>query len=223
MSKPTIIKILNVFENDSASPNTDYSSIYIYKDGPNKREQITLGRGFTECGGALWRVFSRYNDKGGKNGKKLLEAKERSCKGILPDDQEFLDLIHDSCSEQVMKDAQDEIYDEIYWNKGAQWAEQNGFILPLSQAVIQDSFLQSGGILDFLRRRFSSKTPANGGFEKEWIKQYVDVRHNWLANHSNSILHNTIYRTNFFKKQIQNGNWMLDKFPIYPNGVKLSS
>jgi len=225
-TKETIIKILNVFENDSASPNTEYDKIYIYRDGPGNKKQVTLGRGYTECGGALWRVFTEYKElcDDDKVADKLLAYRSKSCKEILPADKEFLNLIIDTAKEdQLFRDAQDKVYDELYWDKGFGWFEKNGFTLPLSLAVIQDSYLQSGSILDFLRKRFDASTPANGGDEKEWITQYVDTRHNWLANHSRKVLNNTVYRTNFFKKQIKADNWELNKFPIYPNGVKINN
>lgn len=222
-NKSTIIKILNIFENDTQSPNSDYSSIYIYRDGPKNKQQVTLGRGFTECGGSLWNVIDEYEKNNGENGKKLQSFKSDSCKEILPNDSEFLKLLQDSSDDVEMKNAQDSVYDKVYWSRGAKWAQDNGFKLPLSMAVIQDSYLQSGGILDFLRNRFSENTPSGGGDEKEWIKAYVNARHNWLANHSRKILRNTVYRTQFFKKQIDNNNWNLDVFPLYVNGVKLNS
>lgn len=222
-SKELIIKILNVFENDSQSPNTDFSSIYIYADGTKNRRQVTLGRGFSECGGSLWMVFEEYDSNGGKNGEKLNSYKKKSCTATLPEDKEFLALIHDSCDEKAMRSAQDTIYDRVYWSHGEQWFDQNGFTLPLSMAVIQDSYLQSGEILDFLRKRFDERTPKDGGDEKEWITQYINTRNSWLENHSRKILRNTTYRTHFFQKQIANSNWDLDKFPIVANGVRLSS
>ena len=224
-TKTTIIKILNVFENDSGSPETVYDVIYIYRDGPNKKRQITLGRGYTECGGALWKVFEKYkelaDDK--KVADQLLAHKKESCSETLPDDKEFLKLIITTAqTDKDFREAEDFVYDSLYWNKGVEWFTNNGFTLPLSLAVIQDSILQSGSILQFLRDRFSEKTPNNGGSEKAWIEQYVKVRQEWLANHKNRVLNGTIYRTKFFLKEIEKDNWNLDKFPIYPNGVKIS-
>lgn len=220
-TKEIIIKILNVFE--TGKPNTIYDKIYIYKDGPNQKAQITLARGYTECGGALWKVLEKYKAKGGMYGDTLLSYKSQSCKEILPNTPKFKNLIISAAqNEQAMRDAQDEVYDELYYAKGEKWAKDNGFTKPLSKLVIQDSFLHSGSILDFLRQRFAAKPPANGGKEEEWIKQYVDARDSWLRNHSNKLLRNTVYRTQFLKDQINNNNWNLDKFPIYPNGVKIS-
>ena len=58
--------------------------------------------------------------------------------------------------------------------------------------------------------------------ERKWIEQYVNARHNWLANHSNKILRNTVYRTKCFKAEIARGNWDLSQLPITANDVKVS-
>lgn len=225
-AKKIIIKILNTFENDSGSPNTEYDKIYLYKDGTNNKKQVTLARGFTECGGALWKVFEKYKDLTVNDAvaDKLLSYRNRSCTEFLPNNKEFLELIIKTAqTDELFREAQDWVYDELYWNRGYKWFSDNGFKLPLSLGVIQDSFLQSGGMLQFLRNRFNEKTPSNGGDEKKWIKSYLDVRQQWLSTHSRKILNGTIYRTRFFLKEIERDNWNLDKFPIYPNGIRISN
>lgn len=221
-TKSTIIKVLNVFENDSCSPNTEYDKIYCYFDGPNETKQVTLARGFTESG-SLWDVIQQYKDNGGVYGDKLLSYKSQAGKQTLPNNQVFKDMLVAAGKEKAMTDAQDLVYDKLYWSKGVKWAKDNGFVLPLSLLVIQDSMLQSGSILDLLRKRFPAKTPANGGDEKEWITEYVTVRHEWLKNHTRKVLNNTIYRTQFLKDQIARNNWDLETFPIYPHGVKVTN
>jgi chitosanase len=61
--------------------------------------------------------------------------------------------------------------------------------------------------------------PAKGGDEKTWIRQYVDVRQDWLANHQLTILHATIYRTQCFKDEMARDNWDLSQLPIDANRV----
>jgi chitosanase len=63
--------------------------------------------------------------------------------------------------------------------------------------------------------------PASGGDEREWLTHYVNARHHWLANHSNPLLQNTVYRTNCFKEQIAHGNWDLSHI-IRANGVTIN-
>lgn len=220
--KDLIIKILNSFEVGKAA--TDYSTIYIYHDGPGKKRQVTLGRGYTECGGALWDVFTTYKQLGGGNADKLLEYKKSSCEGSLPNNKEFLDLITSTAKEDPkFRQAEDSVYDKQYWNHGQTWFDKGKFTKLLSMAVIQDSMLQSGSVPTWLCNRFPNKTPINGGDEEAWVKAYIKTRDYWLAHHSNPILNGTVYRTRFFLQEIAKDNWNLDQFPIYPNDVKIIS
>src|ERR1041385_4495572 len=110
--KNKIIRILNVFENDSGSPETEYDKIYLYHDGTNNVKQVTLARGYTECGGALWKVFEYYKELGGQHADELLNYKKNSCQGTLPNNKDFLSLIISSAkNEQSMRDAQDKTFD----------------------------------------------------------------------------------------------------------------
>ena len=219
-TKKLIIKILNCFE--TGKPETDYVSIYCWNDGPNNTKQVTLGRGYTEQG-TLWDVFEKYKSLNGSNSDKLLSFKKYKGDETLPKNKEFLNLIINTAkSDEKFKKSKDEIYEKMYWLKGDDWFKSNGFTLPLSLLVIQDSYLQSGSILKFLINKFSEKVPSEGGNEKEWIHQYCLYRKKWLTNHSRKILNNTVYRPNFFLKQIENKNWELDKFPIYANGIKIT-
>ncbi len=96
---------------------------------------------------------------------------------------------------------------------------ENGFALPLSGLVIYDSYIHSGGIPAFLRRRFPASPPAKGGDEKEWIVQYLEVRLSWLANHSRPILQKTIYRVKNMLTAVNAGDWELSR-PFIANGIK---
>jgi chitosanase len=203
-------RILNAFENDSGSANTEYEPIYLYYDGNNNRRQVTLARGFTEDGGALKKVLNRYMDKQGEQSEYFKSKVSQIGKGTLDDDKEFLSKLSRAGKEQVMKDAQDEIFEEVYMGPALRWAEKYGFKESLSQAVIVDTYLHSGGMQDYLMNRFPEAKPASGGNEKVWIKQYLDVRRDWLKNHSKTILRSTVYRPDFFLTQVKRNNWNLD-------------
>ena len=121
-----------------------------------------------------------------------------------------------------MHRVQDEFFDKRYFEPAMTWADSNGFTLALSALVIYDSFIHSGSILGFLRKRFPEAPPANDGDEKTWITQYVDARQDWLAKADNSALQATVYRTECFKREIVRDNWDLSQLPINANGVKVS-
>ena len=64
--------------------------------------------------------------------------------------------------------------------------------------------------------------PSEGGNEKKWIHDYVEVRHNWLRTHSNPVLRPTIYRTRDLMREINRDNWDLSKLPISANGTPVT-
>lgn len=210
-----IARMLNAFENDNQSAETNYGAIYIYHDGNNKRRQITLGRGFTADGGNLKKVIDRYSAKGG-----ALADDFRNHQALLPDDQELLSLLHRASTEQAMRDAQDEIFTEVYLQPAFDWADRHGFVLPLSVAVIADSYLHSGGMLKFLMDRFAARKPDAGGDEELWITEYVNTRRQWLASKGKP-LSNTLYRPDFFLAQIGAGNWNFNP-PLIANGTNIA-
>lgn len=218
--KALMRKVINVFENDSQSPNTDYSTIYIYPDGPNERRQLTLGFGITEYG-TMKKLVQIYINDGGKFSDEFKPFVDKIGKSALVDNLTFRALLKKAAKEdQIFRSAEDKIFEDKYFAPALNFFEKNGFSKPLSLMVILDSYIHSGSIPDFLRSRFPASVPAKGGSEKEWIEQYTDVRHNWLANHSRKILRGTIYRTRFFKTQMAANNWELDP-PFIVNGVKI--
>jgi chitosanase len=164
-----------------------------------------------------------YVDGGGRFAQDLVSYLNRiGRKPGLHADQKFCDtLVTAGKTDPIMKTCQDEFFDSYYFMPALSWFNQMGFTLPLSLLVIYDSEIHSGGVPDFLRKRFPERPPVNGGDEKTWIKQYVDVRHQWLKTHSKKILQNTVYRTQCFKKQIQNDNWNLTQ-PVRANGINIS-
>lgn len=212
-----IISVIDVFETSSLIQN--YSKISIFNDGPNNIRQITLGRGLTEFGN-LAVLVKRYANAGGKYSNQFKEYEDRIGKHpSLVTNANFLRLLEDASEDPVMRREQDLIFAEKYWNPAKTFFINNGFAEALSMLVIYDSYIHSGSVPSWLRKRFSEKPPAKGGSERNWIEQYVNTRHNWLATHSSRpILRKTIYRTNCFKEQMRNNNWDLTQ-PINANGI----
>ena len=118
-----------------------------------------------------------------------------------------------------MAQTQDVFFDRAYFQPALTWANGHGFTQALSMLVIYDSFIHSGGILDFLRARFREQPPVDGGDEKVWISEYVQARNDWLATNSRQILRPTVYRTQCFAHEIARGNWNLSQLPIIAHGV----
>jgi chitosanase len=217
--KNKIQKIVNVFE--SGSPEGDYGCISLYEDGPNGIRQITYGKSQTTEWGNLNALINLYIKNEGAIAEKFEPYKEKIGYRSFVSDKAFIALLKEAAKDPIMQKTQDQFFDIHYWEPAKNWFTKNGFKLNLSMLVIYDSFIHSGSILKFLRNRFSEVTPALGGDEKEWIKAYVQVRHDWLKNHSNKILTKTIYRTQNFLNAIDAENWDLSGVFV-ANGTKIS-
>lgn len=219
--KDIIEQIVNVFETGSTQGN--YAAIALFHDGPHGIKQVTYGRSQTTEYGNLEELIQLYVDSDGMDSDKLRPYIAKIGVKPLVDDQVFLALLKDAGkNDPIMRKVQDDFFDKRYFQPAMKWAGNNGFTLPLSALVIYDSFIHSGSVPDFLRKRFAAKTPKNGGDEKTWVSQYVKARNDWLATASNPVLHPTVYRTQCFKNEIARNNWDLSQLPINAHGVKVS-
>jgi chitosanase len=218
-TKNKIQRILNYIE--SGSQNGNYAAISLYKDGPNQIKQITFGKSQTTEWGNLNKLISLYVEKDGKFADELKPYLQKIGKVSLVGDANLLSLLKGSGLDPIMQESQDEFFDEHYWKPAVKWFESNKFTLPLSMLVIYDSFIHSGSILTFLRNKFSASIPSKGGDEKEWITSYLNVRHEWLKNHSNPILRKTIYRTRDMLAAVEKENWDLEQV-YYCNGENIA-
>jgi chitosanase len=214
--KRKIEQVVNVFETGSVTGN--YATLVKLKDhqipGTNTLTvQVTFGRSQTTEFGHLKALVQDYVDCNGIFVGELRPFIGRI--GIMPSlatDDAFCSALKKAGTEdQVMRICQDRLFEAKYYQPAFGWFTENGFNLPLSLLVIYDSKIHWGSILPFLRKKSSTVVPSMGGDEKEWITNYVNARHNWLANHTNQLLRNTIYRTDCFKEQIQKGNWVLSQ------------
>lgn len=216
-TKKKIISIVNCFE--MGTPHLQYDQITLLHDAPGKQLQVTLSVGFTQAG-SLQKVVHAYIDKHGTYASDFTKYLPKLNK--IPDlalDKEFIKLLKKaSKDDQLMKDAQDEIFEQIYFQPAEKWSETAGFEHPLSYLVVFDSFLHSGSIMKMLRNRFPEKLPNNGGHEKEWIEAYARTRLSWLRNHSNQAVRNSAYRMRDIIRIINNDDWDLEK-PVEANGI----
>jgi chitosanase len=223
MEKKSIIqRVLNVFE--TGTPEGKYDMLVIYDDGVNDSYQITYGRSQTTEQGNLRRLIDMYVDNSGKYADDFVSYLDKIGYEPLCDDEYFKNLLVKAAQEdQIMRDTQDMFFDEVYWNPAEEWFRRNGFRLPLTMLVAYDSYIHSGRIPMFLRKRFIEYPPAKGGDEKKWTASYVEIRHQWLRYHERRILRRTVYRTRTFLNEIARDNWNLDKLPINANGVNVTA
>lgn len=220
---------------ETGDPDGDYGNVSVLSDNPHGGRQITYGfHQTTEAGGNLKKLLQGYLSR---PGTVVSAADEALIRDFIKAKQyqhvsnmTFRNMLNRLGDDPEMHEAQEEFFLEHYMQPAVAWAEKNGFTDALSMLVIYDSFIQSGGILWFLRRRFSASPPANpGGNERDWIRSYVDTRHQWLKywgdgkSGKSKLLRTSSYRTKALLFELQRGNWDLDQTPMYVNGVKVTS
>lgn len=218
---------LTAFETGSLKGN--YANIDLYDDGRNGTKQITYGKACTTEQGNLKALIKKYVYSNGILSRTFFPYLEKIGVDSLVEDNVFLQLLKEAGQDPVMQECQDIFFDEHYYFPACGFFETNKFTLPLSLLVIYDSYIQSGSILSKLRNQFTERPPVFGGSEKNWITQYVIVRHNWLkaggfplpdGTPGRPILKKTVYRTQCLLEQINADNWYLSK-PYIANDVKI--
>jgi len=212
-------KIINCFENGRTE--TDYSSIYIYKDGPNDIRALTLGFGLTEYGN-LKTLIKNYIDAAGVFAEDFRKYVNLIGRIPLTDNKAFIELLVKSAKlDPIFRQCQDAIFELMYFAPAIAYFNKGGYKEILSAMIILDSFIHSGSMPSFLVSRFPERSPANGGDEKTWMKQYVATRRSWLSKHSRTILRKTVYRMAFFEAQFNKNNWSLN-LPLNANGINIT-
>lgn len=207
--KKKIQDIVSVFETSSTIRR--YDALVCLADGPNRIRQITYGAHQTTEYSHLRTMLKMYCDSGGRHTSDIkiflpfIGKPEKN----LAANETFKVILKKAGLDPVMHEVQDRFFDQYYWNPALNFFVANQFTLPLSMAVIYDSYIHSGGVPSWLRDDFSERTPLNGGNEKKWIEHYVNARDLWLEKHPNKILRNTDYRTDCWQEQILSGNWQL--------------
>ncbi|MCB1498523.1 MAG: murein L,D-transpeptidase catalytic domain family protein [Bauldia sp.] len=211
-------RVINVFETGTVAGR--YGAISIYADGPNDIRQITYGRSQTTEYGNLRELVEMYVGANGAFSEALRPFVSQIGRVPLVDNDAFKTLLRRAGNEDpVMRATQDVFFERRYFRPALRWAGNNGFTLPLSVLVIYDSFIHSGSIREDLRNRFPERPPAQGGDEKTWIAQYVDVRHDWLTHHHRPAVRASNYRTRDLQREIAAGSWDLARRPFMANGV----
>nr|CRH05461.1 putative GH46 : distantly related to chitosanases [Candidatus Magnetococcus massalia] len=218
--KPLIQQIVNIFE--TGKPAGDYAMLATHADGRGGSRQITYGRSQTTEQGNLVTLIEMYVEAGGRYADDFIPYLSLIGEKPLVDNSHFKQLLVMAAElDPLMCQTQDQFFDQAYWNPAMAWCAQRGFKHPLSWLVIYDSFIHSGRVAMYLRKRFRAQPPSAGGQEEAWLSAYVNTRHDWLANHPFALLRNTTYRTETFKRLINKDNWDLSQRPIQAHGVLL--
>lgn len=221
-----IKKIIEVFETGKISSN--YGEVTILSDGAG----ISYGKSqATDKSGTLDAIIFRYIDLGGIFSKSLeqyLEALQDDLTTTVDPKNppawvvNLMSILKSAGDLDLkMKMAQDQIFDEHYWQPAVSQCNAMKLVHPLSYAIVYDTCIHSGpGGVNRIRKLFPESPPSSGGDEKKWADAYVRSRRAWLASSSNSVVRKTVYRQDAFLGMIKNDNWELDK-SITILGVKI--
>ncbi len=215
LQKKTSMAVVNVFE--TAQVLGDYGKVTLLPGYPG---HLTYGRSQTTlASGNLFLLIKAYNESpdaalAGELAPYLDRLADQDLS--LDHDTAFRGLLRQAGEDPVMQGAQDDFFDRVYWAPALRSSEFIGVESALGTTVVYDSRIH--GSWHRMRDRTSERhgAPADLG-ETAWISRYIEVRRDWLANHSIPILRRTVYRMDAFQRLIESDNWALD-LPIEVRG-----
>lgn len=218
LQKKTAQAIVNIFETGRLLG--DYGRVTVLKGDSG---HLTYGRSQTTLASEnLALLLHAYCDANGIFSDSLrpyLPAFDR--KDIrLDNDEKAKALLRKAGDDPVMKKVQDDFFDRIYWEPALKSTEYIGVIKPLSITVVYDSKIH-GSYYKMRELTNQEYGAAEDIGEKKWIKAYVSIRRDWLANHSNALLHKTVYRMDSFMDLINKNKWNLP-LPLTVRNVVIS-
>lgn len=215
LQKATTAAIVNVFE--SGRVRGDYGAIAVLKGDSGHlsygRSQVTLGSG------SLCDLLKRYcQSPNAAFAAKLtpclprFEQKDFS----LDTDKDVRALLQQAGREDpVMRETQDQFFNENYLGPACRHAEEVGVTSALGQTVVYDSHIQGGWA------RIKARVgPLTARGENDWVKTYVVARKTWLQSLAPP-LPSTVYRMDAFSTLIDGNKWDLP-LPIAVHGVEIS-
>jgi chitosanase len=213
----TIKAIVNLFETSHVLG--DYGQVTVLAGDTG---HLTFGRSQTTLGsGNLHRLLQEYcNNAGARFGQRLrvvlprTEARDT----VVDTDLKLHNVLRATADDPVMRDVQDEFFDETYFWPAMKAAERDGITQPLGKAVVYDSFVH--GSWKRIRQRVDG-TPASLG-EHAWVEAYVEARRSWLETHLRADLRATVYRMDALKRLIGLGLWGLE-LPLVVRGSEIST
>ncbi len=218
--KRTAQSIINIFETGSVLG--DYGNVTVIAGDTG---HLTFGRSQTTLGsGNLADLMRRYCRNPGARFATRLEAflERIEAKDLMLDaDPKLHNILRASADDPVMRESQDLFFDQVYWQPAERIATQLGITTPLGIAVVYDSTVHGSWKLVRDRTLQEAGTVAALG-ERRWIRAYVDVRFDWLHNHSRADLRATIYRMEAFRRLIDQQFWGLE-LPLVVRGLEISA
>jgi len=215
----TCWSITHVYETGRARGN--YSGLAVLDDNAG----VSYGTSqATDGSGALDEIVARYTDQQGEYSAALKPYLPTLADPLCPlrNNDRFKQLLVDAGTDPVMRQIQDEVFSELYWEPARNQAEALHLVEPLSYACLYDLAIQSGhGRLARLRRKFPELPPVRGGEERAWTRALNDTREYWLGTLRSYAARRSIYRTISLRTLMNEDCWLLE-LPLNVRGVKIS-
>jgi chitosanase len=217
--KQTAQAIVNIFETGVVLG--DYGNVTLI---PGDTGHLTFGRSQTTLGsGNLFDLLKRYcSNPGARFGSRLAPwlARFEAIDLSLDADTRLHNTLRATADDKVMRDTQDQFFDEVYWQPAEKAATALGISSPLGVAVVYDSTVHGSWKAMRDRTTQQSGTPAALG-ERAWITAYVATRHEWLATNPRADLRKTVYRMDAMQRLLDQGFWGLN-LPLVVRSAEVS-
>ena len=219
LQKRTAQAIVNIFE--TGHVQGDYGKVTLLRGDTG---HLTYGRSQTTLGsGNLYLLIKSYcEEPGAEFGPELnpfldkLEERDAT----LDHDATLRSILNNAGDDPVMQEVQDRFFDRVYWAPCIRAASGLGIGAALGTTVVYDSHIHGSWRRMRNRTNDAHGLPSQIG-EQTWVQHYVEERKTWLANHSNALLHRTVYRMDTFQLVIDSGKWNLS-LPLRIRGVDIS-
>ena len=218
LQKKTAQAIVNIFETGSARGEYGMVTLLAGDSG-----HLTYGRAQTTlAGGNLFLLINGYCEAADAQFAAQLRpylARLESRDLGLDHDFEFRGLLREAGGDPVMQAEQDDFFDRVYWEPSVRLAGAIGAKTALGSGIVYDSRVH--GSWSRMRDRTNEESGDLGGLgEEAWFAAYIATRRNWLATHTNKLLHRTVYRMDSLQALIDGGAWDL-ALPLTVRGVRI--
>jgi chitosanase len=218
--KQTAQAIVNIFETSEVLGN--YGKVTVR---PGDAGHLSFGRSQASlASGNLGKLVQGYcANPNARFGKRLATYLPRFIAHdlSLDDDTQVQNILRTSADDKVMRDAQDRLFDDAFWQPSTRAAELVGITSPLGVAIVYDSTIQ--GSWATVRDRTQEEAGDIGAIgEQAWVGAYVVTRRAWLAESQSEVTRNSVYRMDEFQRLIDQGCWDLP-LPLAVRGATISA
>lgn len=218
LQKKAAQAIVNTLE--TGSPHGRYTTVTVAEGDTG---HLTYGRSqITLSSGNLYQLIKQYTEKPAASlGSALIPYLDRLRSRDISLDHEpgIKHLLRCAGDDPVMRAVQDGFVDRAYWVPSLRSAGAMGLRTGLAISVVYDSRVH-GSWATVRKLTVRRHGTVRGIGERRWVRQYVSVRREWLANHFNPLLPRATYRMDAFQALIDDAKWDL-ALPFVVRGMRI--